>query len=130
MPSTIEEQIEVLNKDYGGMDALGGPKLDVMYHHGWAYAGASPFQGTKLVAAYIGGTRTPMVISWPAKIKHDGKPRSQFHHVNDIAATFMTFLISPLLKLSMEWSSNRWTVNLWHIALMNLRPNRKKDPIF
>ena len=96
MPSTIDQHIEVLNKDYGGLDALGGPKLDIMYHHGWAYAGASPFQGTKLVAAYLGGTRTPMVISWPKKIKHDGKVRSQFHHVNDIAATIYDILdITP-----------------------------------
>jgi arylsulfatase len=96
MPSTIEEHIEVLNKDYGGMDALGGPQLDIMYHHGWAFSGASPFQGTKLVAAHLGGTRTPMVISWPAKIKHDETPRSQFHHVNDIAATLYDILdITP-----------------------------------
>ena len=92
MPSTVDQQIDVLNKDYGGMDALGGPKLDIMYHHGWAYAGAAPFQGTKLVAAYLGGTRTPLVISWPEKIKHDGKVRSQFHHVNDIAATIYDIL--------------------------------------
>jgi len=96
MPSTIEQHIETLNKEYGGMDALGGPKLDIMYHHGWAYAGASPFQGTKLVAATFGGTRTPMVISWPKKIKHDGKVRSQFHHVNDIASTLYDILdITP-----------------------------------
>jgi len=92
MPSTIEEHIDLLNKDYGGMDALGGPKLDNMYHHGWAYSGASPFQGTKLVAAHMGGTRTPLVISWPEKIKHDGQVRSQFHHVNDIAATLYEIL--------------------------------------
>lgn len=92
MPSTIEQQIDSLNKNYGGLDALGGPKLDNMYHHGWTYSGAAPFQGTKLVAAHLGGTRTPMVISWPAKIKHDGKVRSQFHHVNDIAATIYDVL--------------------------------------
>ena len=96
MPSTVAQQLEVLDKDYGGMDALGGPKLDVMYHHGWAYAGAAPFQGVKLLAAYMGGTRTPLVISWPAKIKHDGKVRSQFHHVNDIAPTIYDVLnITP-----------------------------------
>ncbi len=96
IPSTIDQHIEVLNNEYGGMDALGGPKLDIMYHHGWAYAGASPFQGTKLVAAYLGGTRTPLVISWPKKIKHDGKIRDQFHHVNDIAATLYEILdITP-----------------------------------
>lgn len=96
MPSTVEEQMGVLNGVYGGMDALGGPNLDIMYHHGWAYAGASPFQGTKLVAAHFGGTRTPLVISWPRKIKPDGKVRSQFHHVNDIAATIYDILdIAP-----------------------------------
>ncbi|MFK5854851.1 MAG: arylsulfatase [Bacteroidota bacterium] len=96
MPSTIDEHIEILNNDYGGMDALGGSKLDAMYHHGWAYAGASPFQGTKLVASYFGGTRTPLVISWPDKIKHDGKIRNQFHHVNDIVATLYDILdITP-----------------------------------
>ena len=96
MPSTIEQHIALLDKDYGGIAALGGPKLDDMYHHGWAYAGASPFQGTKLVAAYLGGTRTPLVISWPKKIRHDGKVRSQFHHVNDIAPTIYEILgISP-----------------------------------
>jgi arylsulfatase len=67
-----------------------------MYHHGWAYSGSAPFQGTKLVAAQLGGTRTPLVISWPKKIKHDGKVRSQFHHVNDIAATVYDILnITP-----------------------------------
>ena len=96
MPSTIEEQIDVLNKEYGGLDALGGPKLENMYHHGWTYTGSTPFQGTKLVAAHLGGTRTPMVISWQKKIKHDGKVRSQFHHVNDIAATIYDILeINP-----------------------------------
>jgi len=92
MPSTVEEHIAVLNRDYGGMDALGGPLLDTMYHHGWAYSGAAPFKGTKLVAAYFGGTRTPLVISWPKRIKPDGKIRSQFHHVNDIAPTIYDIL--------------------------------------
>ena len=96
MPSTVEQQIEVLNKEYGGLDALGGPTLESMYHHGWAYAGATPFQGVKILAAYMGGTRTPLVISWPKKIKHDGKVRHQFHHVNDIAATIYDVLdITP-----------------------------------
>jgi len=96
MPSTVEQQIEVLEEVYGGLDALGGPKLENMYHHGWAYSGSAPFQGTKLVAATFGGTRTPLVISWPDGIEHDGKVRSQFHHVNDVAATIYEVLdITP-----------------------------------
>lgn len=99
MPSTIDQQIAVLKRDYGGMNALGGPKLDIMYHSSWAYAGASPFQGTKLIAAYFGGTRTPLVISWPRKIEHDGKIRSQFHHVNDIVPTIYEILGITLPKI-------------------------------
>lgn len=96
MPSTVKQQIEVLEKEYGGMDALGGPLLEPMYHHGWTYSGSAPFQSTKLVAAHLGGTRTPLVISWPNKIKPDGKVRSQFHHVNDVAATIYDILdITP-----------------------------------
>jgi len=92
MPSTIEQQKTVLDKEYGGLDALGGPLLESIYHHGWAWTGSTPFKSTKLVAAHFGGTRNPMVISWPAKIKHDSKVRSQFTHVNDIAATIYDIL--------------------------------------
>jgi len=69
----------------GGLDVLGGPKTDNMFHAGWAWAGSTPFQNTKLTASHFGGTRNPMVVSWPKKIKADKAPRSQFHHVNDIA---------------------------------------------
>jgi arylsulfatase len=58
-----------------------------MYHAGWAWAGGTPFQSTKLVAAHFGGTRNPMVVSWPKGIKPDNTPRPQFHHVNDVAPT-------------------------------------------
>ncbi len=96
MPSTTKGQIEVLNRDYGGLDALGGPMLESLYHSGWGWAGSTPFKSTKLVAAHFGGTRNPMVISWPARIKHDDKVRSQFTHVNDIAATIYDILgITP-----------------------------------
>ena len=91
IPNTVEQQLEALNK-LGGLDALGGPKVDNMYHAGWAWAGDTPFRHTKLVASHFGGTRNPMAISWPARIKADKTPRSQFHHVNDIAPTLYEVL--------------------------------------
>ena len=39
IPNTIEQQLEALDK-IGGLEALGGPKVDNMYHAGWAWAGA------------------------------------------------------------------------------------------
>jgi arylsulfatase A-like enzyme len=91
IPSTIAEHINVLD-GVGGLEAVGGPRTDNMYHAGWAWAGDSPFRYTKLVAGDFGGTRTPMVISWPKGIQPDKTPRAQFHHVNDIAPTIYEIL--------------------------------------
>ena len=86
IPNTVEQQMAALEK-LGGLEVLGTPKTDNMYHAGWAWAGGTPFRSTKLVAAHFGGTRNPMVVSWPKRIKPDPAPRSQFHHVNDIVPT-------------------------------------------
>lgn len=87
----IKDHIRAMN-ELGGMDVLGSPKADNMYHAGWAWAGSTPHRSTKLVAAHFGGTRTPLVISWPSKIKPEKTPRSQFHHVNDIVPTIYDIL--------------------------------------
>ena len=86
IPNTIQQQLEAL-KSLGGLDALGTSKTDNMYHAGWAWAGNTPLKYTKLIASHFGGTRNPMVISWPKGIKPDLTPRPQFHHVNDLAPT-------------------------------------------
>lgn len=95
IPNTVEQQLAALDK-IGGLDALGTPKTDNMYHAGWAWAGSTPFQATKLVASHFGGTRNPMVVSWPNGIKPDKEIRSQFMHVIDIAPTIYEILgITP-----------------------------------
>jgi arylsulfatase len=86
IPTTTKQQIEALDA-LGGLDVLGSPKTDNMYHAGWAWAGSSPYQGTKLLASYFGGTRNPLAVRWPAKIKPDATPRAQFLHVNDVVPT-------------------------------------------
>ena len=97
LESTVEQQIETLD-GLGGLDALGSDKTDNMYHAGWAWAGGTPFQGTKLLASYFGGTRNPMVVSWPGHIAPDDQMRNQFHHVVDIAPTIYEILDIPLPK--------------------------------
>ena len=82
----IDEHIKVLD-ELGGLDALGSPLVDNMYHAGWAWAGSTPYQGLKLMGSYLGGTRNPMAVKWPKGIKPDPKPRSQFHHCNDLVPT-------------------------------------------
>jgi arylsulfatase len=91
IPSTIAEHIAAA-QSLGGLPAIGGPRMDNMYHAGWAWAGDAPFRYTKLIASDFGGTRTPMVVSWPARITPDDTPRPQFHHVNDVAPTLFEIL--------------------------------------
>jgi len=95
IPTTTEQQLAALNA-LGGLDALGSPKTDNMYHAGWAWAGSSPYQATKLIASHFGGTRNPMAVRWPKRIKPDPTPRAQFHHVNDVVPTIYEILgITP-----------------------------------
>lgn len=95
IPNTVEQQLAALDK-IGGLDALGTAKTDNMYHSGWAWAGSTPFKATKLAASHFGGTRNPMVVSWPKGIKPDKTIRSQFSHVVDIAPTVYEILhITP-----------------------------------
>ena len=100
IPNTVEQQLASLDK-IGGLDALGTHKTDNMYHAGWAWAGDTPFRSTKLVAAHFGGTRNPMVVSWPKGIKPDKVMRSQFSHVVDIVPTIYQILgITPPKKVN------------------------------
>jgi arylsulfatase len=71
------------------MPEMGGPKSDVHYPIGWAWAGNTPFQWGKQIASHLGGTRDPMVVYWPARIKDKGGIRAQFHHIIDVAPTIL-----------------------------------------
>ena len=100
IPSTVKQHIKALD-ELGGLDVLGSPKADNQYHAGWAWAGSTPYKGTKLLASHFGGTRNPMAIRWPAKIKPDATPRPQFHHCNDIVPTIYEVLgITPPLEVN------------------------------
>jgi arylsulfatase A-like enzyme len=78
---------ETLSVNLTHIDELGGPKHFNHFPAGWAWAMDTPFQWTKQIASHFGGTRNPLVISWPKRIRDQGGVRSQFHHVIDLAPT-------------------------------------------
>jgi arylsulfatase len=106
IPTKISQHLEAL-KELGGLDAIGGPKTDNMYHAGWAWAGSTPYPGTKLMGAYFGGTRQPIAVSWPKRIKADPTARPQFHHVIDIVPTIyeLTKITPPRVVNGFEQDS-------------------------
>jgi arylsulfatase A-like enzyme len=86
----------VLDDVLANLDKLGGPESEPHYPVGWAWAGNAPFQWVKQVASHLGGTRNPMVVSWPARIKHDDKPRDAFLHVVDVVPTILEAAHIPM----------------------------------
>ncbi|WP_210165268.1 arylsulfatase [Beijerinckia mobilis] len=89
LPTSIEETLAHLDK-------LGGPESEPHYPVGWAWAGNTPFQWVKQVASHLGGTRNPLVVSWPARIKHDDKPRDTFLHLVDVMPTILEAAHIPM----------------------------------
>ncbi|MEI9926921.1 MAG: arylsulfatase [Sphingomonas sp.] len=71
------------------LDRFGGPDVANHYAAGWAWATTTPFQWMKQVASHFGGTRNPLIVSWPGHTNAAGAVRSQFGHVNDIAPTIL-----------------------------------------
>ena len=81
--------VETWHDNIKVIDELGGPKHFNHFPSAWAWAMNTPFQWTKQVASHFGGTRNPMIVSWPAKITNKGELRSQFHHVVDVMPTLL-----------------------------------------
>jgi arylsulfatase len=78
---------ETWENNLKAIDELGGPKHFNHFPSAWAHAMNAPFQWTKQVASHFGGTRNPMIISWPDGISDKGGLRDQFLHVIDIVPT-------------------------------------------
>ncbi len=77
------------------IDDLGGFRLYNHYPWGWAWAGNTPFRLWKRYA-WLGGTRVPLIIRWPAGIENCGEVRQQLSHVVDIAPSILDLCdVSP-----------------------------------
>ena len=79
-PDSLAERLQRI-------DQLGNATYDNHYASAWAWATDAPFQWMKQVASHFGGTRNPLVISWPARIKDQGGLRQQFTYVADVVPT-------------------------------------------
>jgi arylsulfatase A-like enzyme len=71
------------------LEQWGGPEGMPHYAVGWAWAMDTPYQWTKQIASHWGGTRQGTIVHWPKGIQEKGGVRSQFSHVNDVAATVL-----------------------------------------
>jgi arylsulfatase A-like enzyme/uncharacterized membrane protein len=93
------EQQLALIEQYGGIEALGSEHTAPHFAAAWAHAMNTPFKWGKQTASHLGGTRDPMVIAWPNKIKADKTMRAQFTHVIDVAPTVLEVAGIPEPKM-------------------------------
>ena len=95
IPLTDEMQLQ-LSERYGGVEAWGNQMMAPHYSAAWAWAGNTPFKWGKQVGSHLGGTRNPMVVHWPDRIKESGALRSHFTHVIDIGPTVLDIAGVPM----------------------------------
>lgn len=70
------------------IEEWGGFRSYNHYSWGWAWAGNAPFRLWKRYA-WLGGTRVPLVVHWPAGMAARGAVRSQFAHAVDLMPTIL-----------------------------------------
>ncbi|MDB5273987.1 MAG: arylsulfatase [Chitinophagaceae bacterium] len=81
---TDEQRLQQNIKD---QELIGTELAKANYPLGWAAACNAPFRQWKTDANTEGGTRNPLIISYPQKIKDKGGIRTQYSHVIDILPT-------------------------------------------
>jgi len=74
---------------------LGGFHTAPHFAAAWAHANNAPFPWRKQTASHLGGTRDPMVIAWPKRIRGGGEVRAQFTHCIDVVPTILELLDIP-----------------------------------
>ena len=82
----VQETVPDMLKHY---DAWGDPSTYPHMAAGWAIAGDTPFMWTKQIPSNYGGTRNPLIVSWPKHITATNEVRLQWFHVIDVAPTVL-----------------------------------------
>jgi len=81
LPETVEHNLE-LHDEWGGFHTY------PHYSWAWAWAGNTPLRLWKRYA-WLGGTRTPLIVHWPGRTAAPGAVRQQFCHVIDLMPTIL-----------------------------------------
>jgi arylsulfatase len=84
--NNLDEDAEFVQRNSA---QIGGPASYPLIPAGWGWALNTPFPWYKRIASHLGGTRTGMVVSWPARIHAGGGIRSQFHYISDLLPTIL-----------------------------------------
>jgi arylsulfatase A-like enzyme len=77
---------ESVDRNLAALDDWGGFRTYNHYSWGWAWAGNTPMRLWKRYA-WLGGTRTPLIVHWPEGFAARGEVRTTFCHAIDLMPT-------------------------------------------
>lgn len=84
---SLNSQKRTFEDHYKFFEDWGGPSTTNHFHAGWGMAGNTPFPYFKHHAD-LGGTRVPLIVSWPSGLEERGI-RDQYHHIIDVMPTVL-----------------------------------------
>lgn len=116
--SASDNHEQILEKEIKNLDKLGTAYSMPAYPAGWAAAENTPFRYYKGYAAFEGGTRDPLILFYPKKIKDAGGIRNQYSYVNDILPTTVELIgakvpqvINGYIQEPIEGTSLAYTID-------------------
>lgn len=77
-------QMSELLRNY---DKIGTRETYSSYPMGWAQAANTPYRDWKTLANSEGGTRNPLIVSWPDGLTRKGEIRTQYTYLTDLLPT-------------------------------------------
>ncbi|MBN9188689.1 MAG: arylsulfatase [Microbacterium sp.] len=86
--NSFNGEIETFDEKLAAIDEWNLGSTCSNYAVGWAMAGGTPNRWYKRMT-HEGGTRSPLIVRWPARIRDAGAVRPQFHHVTDVMPTIL-----------------------------------------
>lgn len=86
-----EETLAELSERF---DALGSDDSYGLYSSGWAQASNTPLKWYKS-DTYGGGTRAPLIVSWPNGQIGSGRINDQYHHIIDLVPSLFEMINKP-----------------------------------
>ncbi|HEX8604425.1 MAG TPA: arylsulfatase [Pseudoduganella sp.] len=84
-----------IGRELANIDRIGSDYSNPNYPLGWAQASNAPFKRWKQDANSEGGTRNPMILSYPQEIREKGGIRNQYAHVIDMLPTTLELAHQP-----------------------------------
>jgi arylsulfatase A-like enzyme/uncharacterized membrane protein len=118
---TPTEQLALIDK-YGGIEGWGGDHTAPHIAAAWAWAGNTPFQWGKQMASHLGGTRNPMVVAWPERVKAGVTCDRSSHTASTSPRPSSRRQASPSPRWWTASSRSRWTAPASSTRSMIRRP--------